>query len=293
MVLTYSKQAIAPEVEPDPLALINLHAMRRTFHPFEDLPARWWPRVARPDPDPFEEEERDQILAYFWRKFWNKSRHGYVFVYMLFWTGARPSELTALRWRDVDLRTGMFSITKSRSYGEEGATKTTGSTRTIKLFPGVIDLLRTIKPLRVKPDDYVLLDQRDHPINQWKFGELHFQGALTALKIRHRDFYQTRHTFISVMLSYGENPKEIAEYTGTSLAMISTRYGKFIKPQDRIPFGARALEGAKGPNAVSEKSGEKSEGSKGKSLKNKGEKWCEEGDLNPQSSNGMDMWKTL
>jgi len=163
--------------------------------------------------------------------------------FALFWGGMRPSELTGRRWRDVDLKTGMLSITTSRTFGEEGAPKTRNSKRSIRLLQPVIDYLAQIRALRAQPNDYIFLDQRGNPINQWKFGERHFQGALTVLKIRHRDFYHTRHTFISVMLSHGENPKSIAEYVGNSPEVIYRSYGKWIGGDEG--FGNAALQAAK------------------------------------------------
>src|SRR5262249_17953895 len=49
------------------------------------------------------------------------------------------------------------------------------------------------------------------------------------LKVRPRPFYNVRHTFISVALTIGCNPKWIAEQTGTSIAMIQEHYGKYIR----------------------------------------------------------------
>jgi integrase len=163
-------------------------------NPFADLPKRWWPRVVLPEPDPFTEQERDQILDYFFKKHWQKWPHGCAFLYTQFWAGPRPSESTARRWSNLDPKNGKLTINTSRTEGEEGATKTMASTRTIALLKPVLELLKQIKPLRAQPDDHIFLDQRGRPINHWKFGEQHFQGALTALNIRHRDFYNTRHT---------------------------------------------------------------------------------------------------
>ena len=50
-----------------------------------------------------------------------------------------------------------------------------------------------------------------------------------ACEIRARKFYTTRHTFISDALSYGVNIKWLAEYCGTSVAMIEEHYGPYIK----------------------------------------------------------------
>jgi len=212
-------------------------------NPFDDLPRNWWPRTVSPQPDSFTEAERDEIIDFMFAKYWAKWPSGCVFVYALFWTGARPSELTARRWRDLDLRTGQLSISTSRTEYEESATKTAASNRTIVLNEYLLDYLKQIKPLRAQPGDYIFTQRDGNPVNHLSFGDRYFQGALTTLKIRHRDFYHTRHTFISVQLSYGENPKQIAEYVGTSAAMIFSRYGRWIGGQNT--FGMAALQAAK------------------------------------------------
>lgn len=217
--------------------------------PFDDQPANFWPRAVRAEPDPFTEEERDILLGYLQEKLGRKWPAGAVFIYTMFWTGARPSEITARRWRDLDPRSGKLSITSSRTEGEEGATKTSGSTRSIELFDHVLDRILALKPLRAQPDDYVFTQRNGRPINHWKYSERYFQGAITAKQIRHRDFYCTRHTFISVMLSHGENLKQVAEYVGSSPLMISTRYGKWIRGKGTFGQAAIAAAGEKYPHS--------------------------------------------
>ena|GEM_PF-1448930 len=51
-----------------------------------------------------------------------------------------------------------------------------------------------------------------------------FQGSCDI----ERKPYSTRHTFISAGLSNGVNIEWLAEYCGTSVAMIEKHYGKFI-----------------------------------------------------------------
>lgn len=210
--------------------------------PFDELPAKFWPADTRPEPDPFLEHERDEIIAYMNEKYRRSWPAGAAFCFSQFWTGMRPSEMTPRTWRDLDPRTANLSITTSRTRGEEGETKTSGSHRVIQLFPQVLERLLELKPLRAQPDDLILTDQRGLAINQYSYGDHFFQGALTALKIRHRDFYCTRHTFISVMLSHGENLLQTAEYVGSSPQMLSTRYGKWNRGAGR--FGQAAIAAA-------------------------------------------------
>ena len=196
----------------------------KDLNPFEGLPKPWWPATDNEDPDPFDDTERDQILDYF------KSKRPILhpFIYFLFWQGCRPSEATALKWRRVDLARARASIAESRNLGVEAGPKTRASRRTITLLPNVVQVLKTIKPLRVEPDSHVFLDSKGKPIDQAEFGRYYFQGALRALEIRHRDFYNTRDTFISIALSKGIAPKWISEQTGTGLTMIGRRYGRWL-----------------------------------------------------------------
>ncbi len=243
--------------------------------PFDDLPQKWWPKTVKPPPDPFEEAEREQICEFFRNKYMPRWPQAYAFVFALFWTGARQSELTARTWRDYDPRSGKLSIENSRVDGEEGATKTRASKRTIPLMAPVRELLNSIRPLRCRPDDYIFTDSPQaqkmreneakrlgkaaparQPIDQKEFAWRHFWPALDALKLRKHDFYATRDTFISVLLSHREPAKSVAEYCGTSVYMIEESYGKWIGSSEN--FGAAALEAAK--RAKSEKAGEKAAG---------------------------------
>jgi integrase len=221
--------------------------------PFDDLPDNWWPIIEFPPPDPFTEEQRDEIIEYFRRKYLPNWPQAYMFVHDLFWTGARPSELVARVWRDYDPRTGKLSIRTSLAEKEEGATKTPASKRDIELFPNVRTNYDQFKPLRVKPTDsiYTKRPRAGHglePIDQKEFANRHFWPALTVLKIAHKDFYSTRDTFISVMLSHGEPLQKVAEYCGTSPQMIDKSYGKYIGGWKN--FGQAALENAKDASAV-------------------------------------------
>jgi integrase len=134
----------------------------------------------------------------------------------------------ALKWGSVDLINGKATFRVSRNLGEENAPKTRASRRTLTLLPNVIELLQTLLPLRVSPESYVFTDANGEPIDQSEFAR-DFQVVLRVLKIRSRPFRNTRHTFISVALTLGCNPKWIAEQTGTSLMMIQQNYGRYIR----------------------------------------------------------------
>lgn len=149
----------------------------------------------------------------------------------------RPSECTALRVGDIDLEKATISIDKSRYLGDENAPKTTGSGRTVKLLPNVVDVLKNAKELRFIESDYFFKNRKRQPIDTDQWRKDYWYTALRAKGIRERDFYCTRHTFISLALTEGENIKAIAEQCGTSVQMIEKHYGKYMNSD----FGARLM----------------------------------------------------
>jgi integrase len=206
-------------------AMIRDAGRRIERNPFNDLPENWWPRLPQREPDPYTEAERDKIIKFYRER---RSRWEHAFVYFRFYTGTRPSEAVALKWAGVDLISGKATFTVSRHLGEENAPKTRASRRTVTLLPNVIELLKTLLPLRVGPETYVFTGASGQPIEQSEFAR-GFQGALRVLEIRPRPFYNTRHTYISVALTLGCNQKWIAEQTGTSIVMIQQNYGRYIR----------------------------------------------------------------
>ena len=80
-------------------------------NPFNDLPANWWLRLPKREPDSYTEQEREAILAYYHA---NRPSWAYAFVYFRFWTGTRPSEATALKWGSVDLLNAKATFALSR-----------------------------------------------------------------------------------------------------------------------------------------------------------------------------------
>src|SRR5262245_7958382 len=206
-----------------------------TADPFADLT---WPRKVVPKPDPYTAEERDLVLDFFWRQ----KRRQYAFVYVLFFTGLRTAEAIGLRWGKVDLRRGRLTVDVSRTLGEDNAPKTKRSQRTIPLRPEVVAVLRALRPLHVAEDTFVFTTTAGTPVNEERFVEKHWRPALRATGIRPRKFYATRATFISQTLEAQVIPiKKLADYCGTSVAMIEQHYADWMEP--KTPAELAALGG--------------------------------------------------
>ena len=199
-----------------------------------------WPRLPQQPPDPMSEAERDAVLDYFHKV----KPFEHPFLATLFLTGMRPGEAVAVRWRRVDVQRRTLDITTSRHLGYEGAPKTAASTRTIRIPQSIAQILAEMRSAGAGPDDYVFTSRAGTPIDQSEWPKTHFYPALAALEVRRRKFYATRHTYISLALTYNANIKHLAEHCGTSVAMIEKHYGRFLGSEAQDPLSAALARNA-------------------------------------------------
>ena len=106
--------------------------------------------------------------------------------------------------------------------GTEAATKTANSERIIPVDESLVEILKLL-PSRELGLTHVFVGKRGEPMSK-KWAEHNWAEPLEKLGIRHRKFYATRHTFITEMVKAGYNLKGIADYAGTSVAMIEADY---------------------------------------------------------------------
>lgn len=202
-----------------------------------------WPRQPRKRPDPFTATERDAILKWWETNDW----FFFPYVYFQFHVGARPSETAGLEWSDVDLDAHTVTINRSLVRGQLGATKTQGSERMLPLGADVARLLEVLPSRRLGLPN-VFVGKRGKPMSK-KWAEHNWARCLTALDIRYRKFYCTRHTFITEAVRRGEHLKAIADYCGTSVTMIEQDYcarqAVGISHKSRSPEEASGLSGGK------------------------------------------------
>ena len=148
--------------------------------------------------------------------------------------GLRRSEVLGLRWRDVDLQTGLLSVCRVRTTVGcrvvEKPPKTPDSCRTLSIgaLDGLLELLREVRDRRLReggpcsPDDYLVLDQRGRP---W-----HPNMMSTALASFVSDrrlppitFHGLRHTFASMANSARMPMYQISRAMGHSSPSITQR----------------------------------------------------------------------
>lgn len=151
-------------------------------------------------------------------------------------SGARRSEICALRWLDIDFDTRMMSITKSLKVVEgvvdEKTTKTESSIRTIKLSESTINLLKEYKEWQ---EAYKKVYKRrwtgkDNRIfTSVDGGYMHpstcdhiIRKIVKKYNLDHISFHELRHTCASLLINSGIDPKTVSKRLGhadTSITM--------------------------------------------------------------------------
>ncbi|HEY1884121.1 MAG TPA: site-specific integrase [Candidatus Cybelea sp.] len=149
-------------------------------------------------------------------------------------TGARPGELCALRWSDVDFSANSVSI--RASLGRESAnstrlvrkrTKTGASARTLGVEAEALDLLKYRWKALGKPTQGLIFSVKSRedaapvPVNLRNLNRV-LSAIATKAGIDSMTLYDFRHTFATLMLFAGEDLVTVAHllgHKGTKLLM--------------------------------------------------------------------------
>lgn len=169
------------------------------------------------------------------------------YYYPVFYTavssGLRQAELLALRWRDIDLDYLSISVNrtlyKRRGMCEFKEPKTEHSRRRVSMTPKLSLFLRQHKAERealynklgkqLSLDDLAFGNTDGKPLNPASVSRSFLTIARKA-GIQGVRFHDLRHTFASLMLQRGANPKVISEALGhSSVAFTLQTYSHIIK----------------------------------------------------------------
>ena len=135
----------------------------------------------------------------------------YALTLMAMKTGARRGELLALTWRDIDLKTGIASLGRTKN----------GDRRTLVLLPDVIEALEPFKSTDL--DRFVFGSVR----SKYKLPtsiDSAWRDAVARAKIRNFKFHDLRHCCASYMAQAGIPLNVIAEVLGHRKLDMTRRY---------------------------------------------------------------------
>lgn len=134
-----------------------------------------------------------------------------------FYAGLRRGELQALRWRDVDLGRGLIRVERSwDQYEGAVAPKSESSRRSVPLLAVLRDHLDEHK-LRsmADPDALVFGRSADVPFAPMATDK-RAKAAWRDAGLQPITLHECRHTFASLLIDAGANPKAIQTYLGHS-----------------------------------------------------------------------------
>lgn len=143
----------------------------------------------------------------------------FISLTLLFMTGMRIGEATALQWQDVDFETGVISITKTLYY--KSATnfefvepKTKASTRSVVLDNDTLSLLKEWKARQATIlNSKYIMSYNELPTQKSCIGKA--ITRLSKLADVHRiKTHALRHSHASLLISMGENPLIIKDRLG-------------------------------------------------------------------------------
>jgi len=172
-------------------------------------------------PDPYTATERDKLLG--WLRLHGTSPSWEYFT-LAFHSGARTSELLALRWQDFD----GTSIYIERAFVRRAMKGTkTGIARRVILTDDAIEALRSMpRPINggaIFRNQYGRSFQSAYHLNKT------FRRAHESMRIRHRKGpYPWRHTYASLGLTAGVKPAFLAKQLGHSLNVLLKTYARWI-----------------------------------------------------------------
>lgn len=143
-------------------------------------------------------------------------------------TGLRTGECLGLKWSDIDFDNMTISVNRTFTNSRVSTPKTKSSKATIDL---PVEALPYLKKQQLKNGlrEYVFYNKLGRLIKSTTNLNRILKKILTILNIEHRTIYQTRHTFASLKLSYGERLEWVSymlRHKDTSITL--RKYFKYI-----------------------------------------------------------------
>ena len=137
-------------------------------------------------------------------------------------SGARQGELVGLKWTDFDRFNKQISIERTFNNGAWYRPKSRTSKRKIDIGPLTVDALKEWE-LACPPNDLNLIfpNEAGNPLDHGHILARNYWPALKAAGLPRIRFHDLRHTYASLLIDQGENPKYIQTQLGHSSPMVT------------------------------------------------------------------------
>ena len=147
-----------------------------------------------------------------------------ISVLLCLFTGLRVGELCGLKWGDIDFENGTLSISRTvqriNKHGKSevviGLPKSKTSVRTVPIPDFVIAILKK----RKKDNDIFIITGNCKPTEP-RTMQNRFKSILKVCGIRNVNFHLLRHTYATVCIENGFDPKTLSELLGHADASIT------------------------------------------------------------------------
>jgi integrase len=161
-------------------------------------------------------------------------------------TGCRRGELLALRWRHIDLERCTLKVEINRvsvAYKVlEEAPKTRLSRRTLHLQPQALVVVNSLIARQMEmrsqfpgwnPADYVFTTPTGEPWHPDAIRQRFEADILKVPKVTKISFHGLRHTYATLAMANGENPKAVSQRLGhSSVAFTLSQYAHVMADHD-------------------------------------------------------------
>lgn len=165
---------------------------------------------------PFTEVELDRFLA-------AAVEDRYYAVFLVGITsGLRPEEYLALGWQHFDAKAGTLRV--ERVLIRHGKTwtfhppKTNTGRRLVPIPQRTIEVLNRLRreqsARRLQTHNLIFTGAKGEPLDEGNLRRRHFRQILTRAKLDQRRLYDLRHTWATLSLAAGADPKAVSEWLG-------------------------------------------------------------------------------
>ncbi|MBV8772857.1 MAG: site-specific integrase [Deltaproteobacteria bacterium] len=171
--------------------------------------------------DPFTAEEVRAILST--ANGWQRR-----LVTVAFGAGLEPGENFGLKVADINLPNRKIQIRQRFTRFGVGAVKNVYRRREVDMTEAVYRVLREQVAAIELRSPWLWARHRNQPHNPQNFSRRAWKSLLQGAGVKHREFYQCRHTFATQLLSEGKEWRYIADQMGHgSLKMLMEHYWKW------------------------------------------------------------------
>lgn len=188
-------------------------------------------RTQKAPPDPFAPDEVDAILATMRKKHGDAWADYFEFS---FFAGLRASEHIALRWEDVDLRSGTVRVRRARVMTEDKERTKTNVERLVELNSRAAAVIQRQRARTQTQGMEVFINPNTgERFNDEQSQRRVWTPVLRLAGIRHRAPKECRDTSVTLALMAGANPMWVAAQHGHSVQVMMRDYAKWLPSADR------------------------------------------------------------